>query len=441
MPRLARKTTTAIGVFGLLTAATHYGSIYVPRYWHTSPPPPLVSKTKPVVEPPPKIKAVKPITVPFDKLPLLADPSDNLHTFFEALERTEKREPNAVTRIIHYGDSPTTADLITADLRALLQQRFGDAGHGFVLIAKPWAWYGHRGVGIKASGWRIEAASMTRAKDRLHGLGGVSFTGNGGANSTINLPDLAHTSMNLYYLSQPSGGDLRVQCGEQALVDVTTAHEGKQQGFASVELPSGCREVRLSVTRGAVRLFGVSFEKRDPGVVYHSLGLNGASVQMLLGHFEAGHWAGQLRHANPHLVVLNYGSNESFFGDYLDGQYPRDLRQLLRRMREALPEASILVMSPMDRGDRSTNGEIVTPDALPRVIAIQRRIALEEGCAFFNTFQAMGGAGTMARWYNDKPRLVSADFLHPLPQGAAKVGALVNKSLIEGYEKWKAARP
>jgi lysophospholipase L1-like esterase len=162
---------------------------------------------------------------------------------------------------------------------------------------------------------------------------------------------------------------------------------------------------------------------------------------MLLGNFEAAHWAGQLRHSNPHLVVLNYGSNESFFGDYLEGQYPRDLRQMLRRTREALPEASILVMSPMDRGDRGTNGEIITPEALPRVIAIQRRVALEEGCAFFNTFQAMGGAGTMARWYNDKPRMVAADFLHPLPQGAAKVGALANKALMEAYEKWKGARP
>jgi lysophospholipase L1-like esterase len=205
-------------------------------------------------------------------------------------------------------------------------------------------------------------------------------------------------------------------------------------------MPEGSTQVKLSVTRGTVRIFGVSFEKKTPGVVYHSLGLNGASVQMLLMHFDTAQWTEHLRHMNPDLVVLNYGSNESFFGGYLDSQYPRDVRQMIQRTREALPDASILVMSPMDRGDRNSEGEIVTPPAVPRVIEVQRRVAIEEGCAFFNTFEAMGGSGTMARWYNDKPRMVSADFLHPLPQGAAKVGALVEKALVAEYLKWKAGR-
>ena len=58
--------------------------------------------------------------------------------------------------IIHYGDSPTTADLITADARALFQHEFGDGGMGFVLIARPWAWYNHRGIEMSASNWKID---------------------------------------------------------------------------------------------------------------------------------------------------------------------------------------------------------------------------------------------------------------------------------------------
>ena len=77
----------------------------------------------------------------------------------------------------------------------------------------------------------------------------------------------------------------------------------------------------------------------------------------------------------------------------------------------------------MDRGVRE-DGEIVTPDALPRIVAIQAKVALDTGSAFFNTFEAMGGAGTMAKWYTSQPRLVSSDFMHPLPGGAAIVGRL-----------------
>jgi hypothetical protein len=62
---------------------------------------------------------------------------------------------------------------------------------------------------------------------------------------------------------------------------------------------------------------------------------------------------------------------------------------------------------------------------------------MEAHCAFFNTFEAMGGAGTMARWYNGNPRMVAADFLHPTPQGASKVGALFEQALVERFERWR----
>src|SRR5438477_3135565 len=90
---------------------------------------------------------------------LLEDSGHSLDRFYQALWRTENRETGAVTRIVHYGDSPTTADLITGDVRAILQQRYGDAGHGFILVSKPWAWYRHKDVVLFASGWQAVPAS------------------------------------------------------------------------------------------------------------------------------------------------------------------------------------------------------------------------------------------------------------------------------------------
>jgi hypothetical protein len=88
----------------------------------------------------------------------------------------------------------------------------------------------------------------------------------------------------------------------------------------------------------------------------------------------------------------------------------------------------------MDRGEMKASGEIITPPAMERLIEQQQRIAAETGCAFFNTFEAMGGAGTMGRWYEERPRLVSADFMHPLPAGAAIVGGLFEGALVRSYE-------
>ncbi|HXM46026.1 MAG TPA: hypothetical protein VN924_32635, partial [Bryobacteraceae bacterium] len=89
--------------------------------------------------------------------PALDDRNGALDYFYAALWRTERGTSLAITRILHYGDSPTTADLITGDTRQLLQKRYGDAGHGFTLIGKPWAWYEHRGVELSSHGWQMDA--------------------------------------------------------------------------------------------------------------------------------------------------------------------------------------------------------------------------------------------------------------------------------------------
>jgi hypothetical protein len=97
----------------------------------------------------------------------------------------------------------------------------------------------------------------------------------------------------------------------------------------------------------------------------------------------------------------------------------------------------ILVMSPMDRGERSGLDEIETMSTIPEIVAIQRQVAAETHCAFFDTYDAMGGDGTMARWYGASPRLVTADLLHPTPQGASIVAGLFLEQLGLGYNRWK----
>jgi lysophospholipase L1-like esterase len=369
--------------------------------------------------------------------PNLIDPHDNLRKFYLALWRTEVGAPGAVTRVLHYGDSPVTADSITADVRSLLQQHFGDAGHGFVLIAKPWAWYGHRGVDVQGKGWRIAAATQTRARDGLHGLGGVSFEGDTGASSRLILGE-DHARIEIQYLRQPGGGVLTVEAAGQALGEVETDGPAKEPGFQTFPLPAGARTIQLSVQRGPVRLFGVSFERNAPGVIYNSLGLNGGQVQVVVRYFDKPQWAEELEHQHPDLVVINYGTNESIYAEYIERSYPGELRQVIERVKAAVPGASVLIMSPMDRGQRDATSRIITVPTLPRLVEIQRQTALEMNCAFFNTFQAMGGAGTMARWYDSQPRLVSADFTHPLPAGARKVGVLLDQALESGYRQFKA---
>ncbi len=372
----------------------------------------------------------------------LIDPTGSLDVFFPSLEAAETPSGKNAgvgepVHILHYGDSPTTADLITADVRNRLQDRFGNAGHGFSLLAPPWVWYRHQGVKLSASGWQISSPALGGKGDGLYGLGGVSFEGNAGAYSEATLQDTGHTQVRVYYLKQPQGGTFALEADGAVVRETDTAAEAPESGSEVYPIPAGTRRVKLSVVRGSARLFGLEFSKARRGVLYSSLGLNGGNTEVLSRYMEAKHWGQQLRAAKPSLVVINYGTNESVFKEYVTKQLEKELRKAVTRVREAVPDAAILVMSPMDRGVRDEAGNITTASTIPQVVEIQQRVALDMQVAFFNTFKAMGGSGTMARWYASNPRLVGGDYIHPMPAGAKLVGDLLFEGLEEQYRMFK----
>jgi lysophospholipase L1-like esterase len=365
----------------------------------------------------------------------LVDDAGALDHFYSALADLSTGKRDHPVRVLHYGDSPTTADLITGDARQLLQQRFGDAGSGFVLIAKPWAWYGHHGVDVSGDGWKIDTA-VGSMREAAYGLGGAIFTGGPGAVSTIRIEPGEATSIEVEYLAEPNAGNVEITADGTPAGTIKTDGDPSTNGATSVELPAGTKQVRLTVSGGQVKLFGVAFARSANGVTYDSIGLNGASTTVMSRAFSPTNWAGALQHRDPDLVIINYGTNESGFGSFVDHQYETELRRAIARVRAAVPSASILIMSPMDRGTYLDGNAIATMPAIPRLVAIQQRVAKELGCGFFDTYDAMGGNGTMARWYNGHPRMVAADLIHPSPQGARLVAELLTGQMLIGYERY-----
>ena len=362
---------------------------------------------------------------------VLIDPVRQLDHFYEALRR------GGQVRVLHYGDSPTTADLITADVRGMLQKDFGDAGAGFVLIARPWAWYNHRGMAMDAANWGIDVAGRPEFKDGMFGLGGGRFRGAPGSVATWKVRSGQARSAEVAFLAQPGGGSFDFEADGVRIGSADTNAEAPRPGYITFQLPADASELRVRVTEGFVQLYGVEFRRDRPGVLYSSLGVNGASVTLLSRAFNRQYLAAQLSHYKPDLVVLAYGTNESGFPGFVDTTWAGEMEAAVNRVRTALPYASILLMSPMDRGELKPDGTIGTIDALPRLVQKEKQLARQLGVAFFNTYEAMGGSGTMARWYAAQPRLVGADYIHPLPAGAKIVGELLYDNLRDGYNDYK----
>lgn len=380
---------------------------------------------------------------------LISDPAHALDHFYAALGRTDGKKAKAITRITHYGDSPITNDGITGTARQLLQERFGDAGHGFILIDRPWAWYGHQAITFTSGGdWLSDSFMNPRVRDGAFGLGGVTFRAEGPGKSARFAPATegdtgkSFSRMEVYYLAQPGGGQFSVSVNSANTQNVATLSNTPRSGFFEIKADkadqNGANTFEVKSLIGSVRLFGAVLENDGPGVVYDSLGVNGAYAGLLETVMNQQHWAEQLQHRKPDLVVLNYGTNESeYAADAQMVRYENELREVVHRVHLALPEASILIISPMDRGKHAPGGKVVTLDSIPKIVEMQQRVARDSGCGFFNMFAAMGGHGTMARWHANKKHLVGADLTHPNADGAEMVGVLIYEALIDGYTKYR----
>ena len=83
----------------------------------------------------------------------------------------------------------------------------------------------------------------------------------------------------------------------------------------------------------------------------------------------------------------------------------------------------------------------MTKSVILDLVAIQKRVAEAHGAAFWNTFDAMGGEGSMARWVKAKPQLGGGDLTHPTPLGAEVLGDMLSDALIAAFERYRASAP
>lgn len=368
-----------------------------------------------------------------------------LRRFFDALDRVEGGRAVDDVRIVQFGDSHTAADIQTGITRRALQAKFGDGGRGFVAVGKPWKGYVQEGVRCGMSSefsperGRLERGSFSG--DGLYGLSGIALdTGVRNARAWADIAPGTHRA-EIDYLERPGGGSFDVFVDGVRVVRVATRGDWTASAYRSFELEAGSAhqlEVR-SVGDGAVRVFGVSLDRQTHGVVYDALGINGARISTCLQWNEA-HFDEQLRHRDPALVVLAYGTNESTDESTPSDVYERQLVDMLGRVARAVPSASCLLLGPPDRAVRSGDRGWTTSTKLLEIIASQRRVAEAAGCAFYNQLEAMGGAGTVATWAAEDPPRARPDRVHLTREGYAELGSTFAADLLRAYESHRRER-
>lgn len=348
-----------------------------------------------------------------------------------------------VVRIAYYGDSIVTSDYLTGTARRLLQARFGDGGHGFLTVANPWEWYFHNDVAHSAgSGWRASRVTGPLSKDGDYGPGGVVFRGGAGATASFGTAkdgDYGRkvSRFSILYAGSPQGGQLELKpsAGELSVLDTQSAEAGAQVHVVNV--PDGENKLTIRVLRGEVKIYGVALE-RDSGLVLDALGALGARAR-IWEHLDGDKLAAVYAQRMPDLIAVQLGTNESEDGAVNVAEYKATLGRLLDTFAKAAPEASLLLVAPPDRAEKAPSGEYRSNRVLAKIVELQRQVAAERNLAFFDTFQAMGGPGSMGKWLFMHPPLCSSDLTHPTAAGAEALGRLFANGLESGLAA--AAQP
>jgi lysophospholipase L1-like esterase len=359
----------------------------------------------------------------------IEDPSGRaMLGFYQSLERAYQGE--WVTRILHYGDSHVAADILTGSVRRQLQSCFGNGGAGFVLPGTP---YSRAGVTCRTSpGWRVEGLTQASvASDARLGLGGASISAQeSGEWITVTA---VGSYFDIYLLKQPGGGVIDVILdGVMRKRNFSLASLSSE--FAYIEIVADSDSVHTieirTASTGRTRLFGLVIERNSTGVVYDALGINGTRASRPL-QWDWKVLSASIRRRDPDLIVVAYGSNEVSDLDLDLEEYATRYATLLRRFHDAAPRASILVIAPPDRAVRDGN-KWRTVSAMPALVEAQRRAAFSSGAAFYDLFNAMGGAGSIARWATLREPLAQSDRVHLTSAGYRLVADWLYAELMNG---------
>jgi lysophospholipase L1-like esterase/LysM repeat protein len=363
-----------------------------------------------------------------------------LASFFDAVSQAEQEQPGAVVRVAHFGDSHSATTAFTQAIRRTLAERVGDAGTGFLQPGTPWPSYDPPGVEIGVTGaWTFDRVRRTadgNLTDGLYGLGAFSArTAEPDATVWLRTEDDATAAgFEVEYLTQPDGGSAELLLDGEVVARIDSSGLGVGAAEHRVQTEDGGHRFEIRARGdGEVRLLGLEAERAGPGVRYDVLAANGARADWLLS-WNADLFVDRLARRDPDLVVLMYGTNEAGDPDLDLERYAADFARALELVRGGAPGAACLVLAPPDMSERRRRRFVGTPEVLPRVIELQRTAAAERDCAFFDTFGAMGGAGSMDRWAAREPPLAGRDRVHLTARGYRALGEAIGAALLRAYD-------
>ncbi len=385
------------------------------------------------------------------KLEMNAAGRENLEHFFYHLQH------DSLTRIMHYGDSQIEGDRITAFVRNKLQVRFGGTGVGLRPAVQPYD-YVFSARQQSSDNWKrfpiYGKVDSTITHDRYGVMGAFSRFAPPVPDSlpfrdsilyqaelTISQTDISfrrtreYEQLRLFYGNSRSPVLLNILArGDTVSTDTLKAN--LDYGTMECTLPDSTNSVTLAFSGyDSPDIYGIELASQK-GIIMDNIALRGSSGTI----FTKANFAHSLemyKDLNPELFILQFGGNVMPYiqDNAAIRRYGRVFASQIKRIRQLCPDAAVIVIGPSDMSTK-VKDKYVTYDHLPDVVRTLQKVAIDNGCAYWDMYKAMGGHNSMPSWVNADPELASPDYVHFTSKGARLIANMFYNALIYEYNNY-----
>lgn len=335
-------------------------------------------------------------------------------------------------RIVHIGDSHLQAGYLNGTVMRHFHADFGNAGRGLVIPLKLSATNEPIDYDI-VSDIRWNAARCLSQRPRYPvGIGGICIVPKDTLfHLEVQIPAAEadryrFNRVGVYHLP---GAARLVPCGPgvrrtEVLGPFLTSYE-LAEPVSRIRFKGSCRVPDSCV------YYGFCLENGRNGVLYHTIGINGAQY----AHYRnIDCFAEQVCSLKPDLVIFSLGTNEAFRGTFNEAALRREMDAVILEVKRANPEAVVILTTPAECQWKVKRGGVKVFEPNPwisPIAALIVRYALEHGLVYWDLFQLSGGSGSSEDWIAGN--FLARDRIHFGVSGYRLQGDMLYGALMKEY--------
>ena len=361
----------------------------------------------------------------------------NLDSFFRKLY-VQKTKQQSRINILQIGDSHIQADFISAKVRADIQTDFGNGGRGLV-------------VPLRVAGtnepfnYKITSNVVCTSKRCVFvnnpmpiGVGGVTIQSfSDSVYFRIRAFDesgnnYAFSKVTLFY-QKDSSFDFVIEDTLGNKLGSLNSRAADEFPFTSTTLlthPTSdviLRAQKTDSNQNVAMIYGLNLENSSSGVVYHSVGVNGAEA---FEYAQAKYFSEQTQALHPDLFIISLGTNEAQHKPF-DVELTRNrLDSLVKQLRAGNPNTPIIFTTPPDSYYRKKYYNL----GVGSMHALLVDYAKENHFAVWDLYSIAGGYKSCYQW--KKYGLMRSDGIHFTRAGYEFQGNLLYEAIVKAYNKY-----